>query len=281
MKLRSYVVELFLAACALLSVAGYCKLAPQVSGAAAKDVAAWFAGADLETCRTLITENRVDVPTLLEVTDEEIASSFAVRGKTGEEDLFCVKAVRRVVKLLRAHCACDSQAVDFWSALRGDNWRTWVGGSLLLFTPRIGFIYAFCFDTPLFDAVWNSSVIPSSILAWVMIAVCPDVYFAICVLPFLSMNYILVACAVQHFLVQFYEEATIAWLLWKRQEVFEPGTSTLQKLMTFVPWWQFLPVAALVTAWAGIPLLFQQLAVGLFVVQSVYVTMSLISGFHQ
>ena len=242
------------------------------------EVASWFRGPQLAGCRALIEDNKVDGLTLLELTYEEVSTQFGGDNMSRTTEEPCAASVRRVVSLMRKTCSCRAPIVDFWSALREDNFRTWFGGSLMLFTPRIGWIYAYLFDPILFDAVTSYGLITSQIVGSLLMVLCPDVFFAINVLPFLPMNYVLVMCAVQHYLVQTYEETTIVLSWWRGVAMFEPGSSLLQKINIIIPWWLFLPLGTLATGWLGIPLLFQQLLVALFVVQCAYVTMSLVFG---
>ena len=295
------VVQRHLVFFVLLALVASCKLPPHIAGADSAGVAAWFAGPGLALCRQLVEANKVDVPTLVEMTDEEMAAAFANKDAGGgvpispspqdeDEDaavhnsgLLCVEAVQRVARRLRSGCQCNQPIVDFWSALREENWRTWVHGALLLFTPRVGWGYAYFFDATLLTTILDTAVIPSSIVAWAMIIVCPDLYFAINALPFLGPNYVLVVFAVQHYVVQCFEEVTIALLLIGSyrtgESIFEPGTSLFGKVTAILPWWLLLPAAALVTSWMQIPLLLQQLAVMAFLVQGVYVTKSLLFSY--
>lgn len=230
---------------------------------------------------SFVRKHQVDGPTLAYLTDDDIDTAFPI-----EASIHLVK-LRAHIDLLKRKCICsndreEKSVVEFWTLLRKHNFRMWFIGVTSLQFPRLSMLYTYYFDHDLYvelmttdDGTSAGEVnLVATIGFWFCTVLFPDSFMLYQCLRLFLTNYFVMPFFIIHFGIQQYNEAFLVYAMY-RGDAFEPGLSLLKKIWALYQWFLLLPVLAFVTSYF-LPILVQQLLVGIFFIHIVMVVVGLV-----
>eukprot|EP00758_Cryptobia_borreli_P001679 Tbor_TRINITY_DN2442_c0_g1::TRINITY_DN2442_c0_g1_i1::g.2537::m.2537 len=216
-------------------------------------------------------DNRVDGPTLLLLTIEDLEDTFKIINS-----LHAAKFSAHLA-LLREQCLCPQLSdsnVDFWLLVRSYPRRVWVWFPAALYCPRMAIVALYFFDSEAYVYLTSLTQYNSDGIAigteqnnwmivayWILGLLTPSTYLLLMWLPVVTTNFIVVLTTAPMLVIAQVQEVNSAILILNgefKSLVFR------EKVFLFFPLVTLLPIITLVLSYI-MPVLILQVAVWAFI----------------